>query len=361
VGPSSNDARAPSFGAAHSGWFRIHQELARRWDPALFEETSRRNIAHDWELALPLIADRLRRKAFDKAWPLIEEAVRALLRLKTGEAWDPRETLLMSHPSLRYRSDRPAKVFNLLESWRKVATGLGQDELACALELQVAIGRRWGEGDAALEAFRRVPSPRFASMRDRLFADWRSLVVAATLGQAANGGESPGSVWVHALVDAARAGADGAPSFRRTVRQWLEEAGRGPITLQQARGALGTLTLDLDVGSSLRRTSPTLHRLLSTRWQGEPAVGASRRRWVERLGVADLFPDVLDFWRRHAVSLVPDPASAVGSNYDDCAEWLAAVFELDSAVYQRVVQGWAGPHARRRNLWLAIARKQLPR
>jgi hypothetical protein len=89
-------------------------------------------------------------------------------------------------------------------------------------------------------------------------------------------------------------------------------------------------------------------------------VSASRRRWVERLGVADLFPDVLEFWRRHAANLMPDPASATGSNYDDCADWLAAVFELDSAAYRQVVQAWAGPHARRRNLWLAITRKRLP-
>ena len=351
---------AKVFGTAHSGWFKIHHELARRWDRALFEETSRKNIAHDWELALPLVTDLLRRKAFDRAWPLIEEAVRALLRLKPGEAWDPRERLLISDPSLRYRSDRPAAAFRLLESWGKVATGLGQDELACALELQVAVGRRWADGGAALEAFRRAPSPRFASMRDRLFADWRSLVVEATLGHETHERESPGLVWVHALVDAAREGADGAPSFRRAVRQWLEETARAPATLQQSQGALGTLTLDLDVGSSLRRTWPTLHRLLSTRWQGEPALSASRRRWVERLGVADLFPDVLECWRRHVASLVPDPASATGSNYEDCAEWLAVVFELESAAYQRVVQGWAGPHARRKNLWLAITRRQLP-
>lgn len=348
------------IGAAHSGWFKIHQELARRWDPALFEETSRKNIAQNWELALPLVADLLRRTSFDKARPLIEEAVRALLRLKTGEAWDPRETLLISHPALRYWRDRPAGVFRLLESWRKVATGLDQEEMACALELQVAVGQRWGDGDAVLEAFRRVPLPRFASLCDRLFSDWRSLVVEGTLGRESDGHEPPGSVWVHALVDAARGGADGAPSFRRAVRQWLDEARRAPTALQRSRGALGTLTLDLDLGSSLRRTSPTLHRLLSTRWQGEPAVGVSRRRWVERLGVADLFPEVVEFWRRHAASLVPDPANATGSNYDDCAEWLAVVFELDPAAYQRVVRGWAGSHARRKNLWLAITRRQLP-
>jgi len=348
------------LGAAHSGWFRIHQELAKRWDSALFTETSRKNISQDWELALPLVVDLLRRKSFDQASALIEEAVRALLRLKTGEAWDPRETLLISHSALPYWSDRPPTAFLLLDSWRKVATGLRQDEQACALELQVAVGRQWADGDAALEAFRRVPSPRFASMRDRLFADWRSLIVEATLGHEAHGHDSLRSVWVRALVDAARAGADGAPSFRRVVRQWLEETGLTPTTLQESRGALGTLTLDLDVGSSLRRTSPTLHRLLSTRGQGEPAVSASRRRWVKRLGVADLYADVLEFWRRHAASLVPDPANAAGSNYDDCAEWLAAVFELDSAAYQRVVQGWARPHARRKNLWLAITKRQLP-
>jgi len=352
---------AEVLGAAHSAWFKIHQELAKRWNPALFEETSRKNITHDWELALPLLADLLRRKSFDRAGPLIEEAVRALLRLKTGEAWDPRETLLISHPSLRYRSDQHAAAFRLLEGWRKVATRLGQDELACALELQVAVGRRWKDGDAALEAFRRESSPRFATMRDRLFADWRSLVVEATLRPEAAERDSPGSAWVHALVDAARARADGAPSFRRAVRQWLEETGRMPTTLLQSRGALGTLTLDLDGGSSLRRTSPSLQRILSVRCPGEPSVTASRRRWVERLGVADLFPDVLEFWRRHAASLVPDPATALGSNYDDCAEWLAAVFELDSAAYRRVVQAWAGPHARRRNLWLAIAGRHLPR
>ncbi len=161
-------------------------------------------------------------------------------------------------------------------------------------------------------------------------------------------------------MDAARAGTDGAPSFRRAVRQWLEETGRAPVTLRRSLRALETLALDLDVGASLRTTLPTLHRLLSTRWQAEPAASASRHRWVERLGVADLFPEVVEFWRHHAAGLVPDPANAIGSNYDDCAEWLAVVFELDPAAYQRVVRGWAGPHARRKNLWLAITRRQLP-
>jgi len=165
---------------------------------------------------------------------------------------------------------------------------------------------------------------------------------------------------VRALVDAARAGGEDAPSFRRVVRQWLEETGRTPATLRQALHALGTLTLDLDVGSALRRTSPTLHHRLSRRSEGDRLLDASRRRWVERLGVADLFLEVIEFWKRQAPGLVPDPASGVRSNYDECAEWLAAVFELDAVAYQRIVRGWAVPHARRKNLWLAITRRRLP-
>lgn len=351
--------RAAVLGEAHSGWFKIHHDLARRWDPGLFAETSRQHIAQNWALALPLVADLIRRKAFDQAPPLITEAVRALLRLTAGEAWDPRATLLIFHPALRHWNDRHAAALPLLESWRKVATGLGQEEMACALELQLAVSRRWADGDAALAAFGQVPSPRFSDMRDRLFAEWRSLVVETTLGSRGDGRETPGSAWVRALVDAARAGNDGAPSFRRAVRQWLQEMESTPATLLQTRDALGTLTLDLDVGSALGRSLPTLHRLLSRRSEGDRSLNASQRRFIEALGVADLFPEIAEFWRRHAPHLVPDPATANGY-YDDCAEWLAAVFELDPVAYQRIVRGWATAHARRKNLWLAIRKRRLP-
>jgi hypothetical protein len=350
---------AAVLGTAHSGWFKIHQRLAKRWDPALFEETSRKNIAQDWQLALPLIANLLRRKSFDKALPLIGEALRARLDLEPGETWDPRATLFIGHPALRDWTEGRAAAFRLLEDWQRVATGLGQEEMTSALDLQLAVGRKWANGDAVLKAFQQVPS-RFAGMRDRLFADWRTLIVEETIEHDTDGREAPGAAWVRALVDAAGAGSNGAPSFRRAVRQWLEDTARRPATLRQSLPALGVLTLDLDVGSALRRTSPTLHRLLSRRPEGDPTVRASRRRWIEGLKVADLFPEMLGFWKRHGAGLVPDPANAVASNYDDCAEWLAAVFELDPAGYQRIVRGWAALHARRKNLWLAIDKKRLP-
>lgn len=98
---------AKVLGAAHSGWFKIHHALAKRWDPALFEEASRKNIAQDWKLALPLVADLLRRKSFDQAGFLIEAAVRALtmryahlapdhLRAEVAKTERPAETASVS-------------------------------------------------------------------------------------------------------------------------------------------------------------------------------------------------------------------------------------------------------------------------
>ena len=97
------------------------------------------------------------------------------------------------------------------------------------------------------------------------------------------------------------------------MRQWLQETESTPATHRQALDALGTLTLDLDVGAALRRFAPTLHRVLSRRSEGDHSLNASRRRFIEGLGVADLFPEVAEWWKRHAPSVVPDPATAVAS------------------------------------------------
>ena len=70
--------------------------------------------------------------------------------------------------------------------------------------------------------------------------------------------------------------------------------------------------------------------------------------------------EVLEFWKRNAASLVPDPAQTRGSSYTDCAEWLAVVHELDRQAYIRILQDWSQRHRRRRNLWQALKERRLP-
>jgi hypothetical protein len=120
------------------------------------------------------------------------------------------------------------------------------------------------------------------------------------------------------------------------------------------------LTRDLDPGGELKRMAPTLHRLLANEGEHDPEGARARRDWVRRLRGTELFPEVIELWKRNAPSLVPDPARERGSRYGHCADWLQAILELDPQAYQRIVEAWAVAHKRRRNLWQALARRKLP-
>jgi len=86
-----------------------------------------------------------------------------------------------------------------------------------------------------------------------------------------------------------------------------------------------------------------------------------RRRASEEIaGTCYLLPEVMEFWKRNAALLVPDPAHAGGSDYTACAEWLAVVLDLDPPTYTRILQDWSVRHRRRRNLWQALRKRRLP-
>ena len=344
----------------HSGWFRMYQELTRKWEPSLFEATSLANIANDWRLALPLVKTRLKKNQFAEALTLIDEAVRALLRLKPGESWDPREALLIRHRKVRHCIDGNDARVRLLKAWQKAAAGLGREELSCALELQSIIAAKWEDWDAVLGAFQRLAQPRFKAMCDLLFGEWRTLVAESTVRVGRDRDEQRELAWLHALADAARVGKDNE-SFHRSVRSWLQSVASEPALLRRARYSLTTLTLDLDHDGELKRTAPMLRRLLSHDQDGARRLDRARRQWIRRLRGKDLFPEVIEFWRRNMACLVPDPAHAHGSNYDNCADWMVALRELNPESYATMVRSWSDTHKRRRNLWRAFEERGLPR
>lgn len=116
----------------------------------------------------------------------------------------------------------------------------------------------------------------------------------------------------------------------------------------------------LDPGGELKRASPALHALLSRGSKRKGKLAESARRWARRFRGQELLPEVLAFWKRNAASLIPDPAQVVGSDYTRCAEWLAAVLDLDRRSYRRILRDWSVKHRRRRNLWRALEKRRLP-
>lgn len=336
----------------NTAWFDVHMELARRWDSERFVEQSRANIDQDWRLALPLVTALLRKKDHESAMELVLQAMQVLLRLKPDQTWDPRQKLIVGtlRPWLLKRDS--AAVNRLLSQWRRAASGLGQGEIAGALQLQQTACKHWWDWATMIDAFRQARVSGFEDVCDALFTEWRSLIAEVTVHKV---GEHS---WLPALADAAYTGEEGA--FRIAVHEWLDGLERDEEGLDASLRALGLLTMDLDSRNRLKRSFPSLMKILSWRCDEDNPMRKSRREMLQRMHLDGLFDEVMDFWKRNAERLVPDPAKATGSNYDHCAQWAAAVRELDPASYERIVRSWSDTHKRRRNLWKALRDSGLP-
>ena len=347
---------AAELESAYSTWFQVRHALAERWEPDLFEQISRRHIAGNWTLAPPLVSSLLRRRRYEEALPVVETAMASYLGLGEGERWDPRLSLLASAHRFSYEQNADG-VLRLLESWRKISSQLGREEEGHALELQITIARAWTDGDAVLPAIEALPE-RFEPLGKRLFEQWRELVVRETLGPMSGADDPPGAAWVRGLVDAAASRA--APAFRRAVTTWLGELAGHRDTLTAATSALAILTGDV-WGDGLKRRAPALVRALGHNAERGNPLQAWRRRVAKRLGGTEVPELLMDFWTRNIADVIPDPGSVFGSDYSRCADWLAALHELNAAAYRRKLADWTTRHARRRNLWRDIDARKLPR
>lgn len=108
-----------AFTRAYGCWAEILRDLSKRWKPELHLEISRANIAQDWTLALPLVEDAVKRKAFAEATDIIDEALRSRLRRAANERWKPCEELLVEREVWNHGDDQSPRL-------KGVMVGLGQ-------------------------------------------------------------------------------------------------------------------------------------------------------------------------------------------------------------------------------------------
>jgi len=340
-------------------WSWIHLEFARRNDPALYLETCARSVEKDGRLALPVLRDLLRKGNSREAQEVARKAVSARLG-RPGAGWDPRETLLATLWWSFDRADRGV-FLDLLGAWERAAKALGDAETAAALRLQALALRGWKESDRFLDGVRAVGKDHGA-MADRLFGRWRDRVAERSdpvSRTAEEDDDLPGPRWVHALVDAARAGPDASATLRGAIRLWLAEVGASPDAA--ARDHLGVLTLDLDRDGRVAARSAALHRLLVQRLEshGDPDLRRWRRLRLRALGADEVLGDILEVWRRLAVRLVPDPGAPSGPDYRECADWLAVARDFDPEGCRALLDRWRIDHHRRRSLWKTLRQQGL--
>lgn len=141
------------------------------------------------------------------------------------------------------------------------------------------------------------------------------------------------------------------------MRDWLAAIEATPADFERCGRSFALLALDVATVAGLSKRHPQLHRRLAEVRGGQDRLDKVRRRWLDRLGATALANDLIAFISRNARRLIPDPGHGGGSNYDDCAAWIAAIMEVDQSAGQAVVRQWRADHKRRRNLWAALAKR----
>ncbi len=235
-----------AFAEARGCWPTVLHRLSRRWQPALHDQIARAGIGQDWTLALPLIRSAARRKDTRVALELLNEAVRAMLRLEPTGRWEPRRDLLAAHR--QRHDDRTAEVVALLRVWQSVAADSGDVETAAALALQATAVEHAEQGDVMLKAFATLGKTS-AKSRSALFAKWREHFVGRALGAWRDSQVVPCGGWVRALVDAAAdddANGEATAKFGKAVRTLLSDFARSKQPARPlARSGSGYRHLDL--------------------------------------------------------------------------------------------------------------------
>lgn len=373
--------------SARSGWFLIYQDLCRGQDRSGYLETCRAKISQDWSLAVPVVKALVRKGANEELCQVCAEAATAFLYIRDGSKWGPRETLIASLGGGPHGEKPDERFIFLLEAWQRAAVALGRNDTAEAIRLQSALLACWRNWDKAFAAFNRVPAQELSGMRDKLFAQWRSLVAENSASRFTwdrfDTWEKPraAGAWVCALVDAARQGGSGSvqnrtgqykspmplsgnepggAGFMESIRLLLKEIEADRTSLRRGLNEPSRLSLDLENGDWLKAFSPTLARVLGNGWGMDKTLLASRRNWLRRLGAAALIPELKAFWKRNLLQLVPDPASNAGPDYERCVDWLQALREIDPEAARRLLDEWGTVHWRRRNLWSMLRKRGLP-
>jgi hypothetical protein len=166
--------------------------------------------------------------------------------------------------------------------------------------------------------------------------------------------------WVHRLIEAGIDEAKGPAWFQERIRSWLAVLEGDLMRFSNSRSQIIALAGDLSSVSSLKQSHPQFARLT----RGEERYGVAgcaraRRQWLKIMDAEAIVPGLIACVKRNALQLVPDPAGAYGSRYEEHAQWLCAVKEIDPVACRRIIEGWKVQHRRRRNLWDALKRNGL--
>ena len=349
------------FSSSHSKWHRLLNALLAQFDTKSYLEDCMVQLDQEWSYGLPLIAHLMKKHDLVRADDVVAKTFASLLRFgfERNEEWIPEEKLLIER--LKYHSPSPdAGVMKLLACASTVAKGRRNADRAAIMDLQKVIYRDMYRWDEVSTAFRKLLGSSLGKPARMLLGRWENLMAKESFRNLNADKVELADTWVSWLIEARIDDAKGRKWFQTQVRKWLVFLKADPKQFHDSRSQIIALAGDLSSVTSLKKSHPHFAKLsLSEEDYGVKRCASARRGWLQKMGADSIVPSLIACVKKNALDLVPDPEHACGSHYEEHAQWLRTVKEIDPSACRTIIDRWKTQHKRRRNLWDSLKRAGL--
>jgi hypothetical protein len=343
---------------AYSAWHHINHAYEERFDTGKYLETCRKYLTKNWRYGRPLVDEALKERDFQKAESSLIKTFSSYLQVHRKKKWHP-ETSLLLKETRSYSNADDEEIASLLTIWGEVAKRLNQFERSAAAELQAVVLRTPENWNRVLKAFQRLSSPDTQKKLDPLFAQWKDEMAAWSYPYFMDS-RNISDTWVHWLIDAMLDSKQDKGMFLSKLTEWLSDLKDDAKAFRKQWHWLARLTKDLADSKKTKEKYPSLWKTVLPEDSSSDDLTVSRRKGLRELKAGPYLETALEVWKNQLRRVVPDPANAYQSDYEEHARWAEALFELNREEYRVLITHWRKKHNRRRNLWRDVKARHLP-
>jgi hypothetical protein len=342
----------------YSVWHHINHEYEGRFDAGTYLETCRKNLAKNWRYGRPLVDDALQQNDLHDAESYLVKTFQSYLLRSGKKKWCPETSLLLTETRTFY-NEREEEITSLLTSWADVAKRLKQPGRSGAAELQAMVFRMPYNWDAVLKVYKRLSGPEVQDELNPLFAQWKNEMAARSYPYFMEP-RKVSDTWIQWLIEAKLDIKQGKEWFSGKLAGWLSELKDNAEVFKKQWRWLALLTGDLTDGKKIRKKFPYFFETVLYDEGSRSSLITSRRKGLREVKAGPFINSSLEVWKKHLRRIVPDPAAANQSNYENHVLWAQALLELNREEYKVLVAQWRKKHNRRRNLWREMNAIGLP-
>lgn len=342
----------------YSAWHHINHHYEERFDAGKYLESCRKYLAKNWRYGQPLVENALKQKDFQKAQSFLVKTFSSYLGERRKKKWRPETSLLLieARPFLD-RGDE--EIGSLLKNWAEVARRLNHPGRGAAAEFQAVSFHSPEKWDTVLKAYRRLSKPDTQKALGPLFIQWKNEMAGRSRPYFMDSRKVT-DTWIHWLIDALLDGKQDNGWFLKKLDEWLSDLKANAKALKKQWHWLALLTRDLPNTKKIKEKYPFFWETALPEDDFQRDLTVSRRKGLRKMKVGPCLKTVMEIWQRHLRHIVPDPASAYKSNYEEYALWAQALLELNKDEYSVLINHWRKKHNRRRNLWREMKAMHLP-